>query len=405
VRVLYYHQHFSTPDGATGNRSYAFARRLVEHGHRVTLVCGSYGGGNTGLRQAFRHGRRAGEVDGIQVIEYRLPYANADNLLRRGATFLRFSLHSLVPALRMDYDVLVASTTPLTVGIPGIAAKLLRRKPFVFEVRDLWPELPRALGLANPVVLAAMGWLERAAYRASDAAIGLAPGIVEGIARYGMPPARLHMIPNASNIDAFAAAEPARIPGLRDDEIAAVFSGSHGIANGLDAVLDAAAVLAARGNRKIRLVFIGGGKLKPHLQRRAHEESLDNCLFLDPVPKTTLIAYLKGADIGLQVLKNVPEFYYGTSPNKFFDYLAAGLPVLTNYPGWVADLIGRNDCGVVTPPDDSEAFAAALETLADPATRRRLGANSRRLAEAEFDRTRLADAFVDVLEAAARRGS
>lgn len=405
MHVLYYHQHFSTPDGATGNRSYAFARRLVERGHRVTLVCGSYGGGNTGLRQAFRHGRRTGEVDGIRVIEYRLPYGNADNLLRRAAIFLRFSLYSLIPAMRMDYDVLIASTTPLTVGIPGIAARLLRRKPFVFEVRDLWPELPRALGLTNPAVLTAMGWLEWAAYRASNAAIGLAPGIVDGIARRGIPAARLHMIPNACDLDAFSGVEPLRIPGLRDDEIAAVFSGTHGIANGLDAVLDAAAALARRGNRRIRLVLIGDGKLKPHLQRRAREESLDNCLFLDPVPKTTLIGYLKGAHIGLQVLKNVPEFYYGTSPNKFFDYLAAGLPVLTNYPGWIAELTADNDCGLVAPPDDPEAFADALETLADPDTRLRLGANSHRLAETEFDRTRLADAFVGVLEAAAQRGS
>lgn len=168
MKVLYYHQHFSTPQGSTGTRSYAMARHLLQAGHEVTMVCGAYAGGQTGLTGPYRDGRRAGRVDGIQVIELELPYANRDGFLKRALTFLKFAWRSAGIALRQDYDVVFATTTPLTAGIPGICARWLRGKPFVFEVRDLWPELPKAMGvITNPVVLWAMGVLEWLSYRSA----------------------------------------------------------------------------------------------------------------------------------------------------------------------------------------------------------------------------------------------
>src|SRR5690606_6162994 len=131
----------------------------------------------------------------------------------------------------------------------------------------------------------------------------------------------------------------------------------HGIANGLNAVLDAAAELKRRGRDDIRLVLVGQGKLKPALQARAQREKLHNVVFCDPVEKPRLAGLLAAADLGMQVLANVPAFYNGTSPNKFFDYVASGLPVLINYPGWLADIITEVDCGYVVPPDDPAAFA------------------------------------------------
>ena len=402
MKVLYFHQHFSTPQGAAGTRSYEMARRLVERGHQVTMVCGSYGAGRTGLAGPFASGRRGGLIDGINVVEFELPYRNRDGFLRRTSTFLKYAYRSTTLVLRHDYDLVFATSTPLTAGIPGVVATLLRRKPFVFEVRDLWPELPRAMGvITNPLILWGMSALEWVSYHAANACIGLAPGIVAGIRRRGIAADQVHLVPNGCDMDLFgeSAAPPWRPDGVSQTDLMAVFAGAHGLANGLGAVLDAAAVLKSRGRKEIKLVMIGEGAMKRDLIERARLDGLDNCIFHPPVPKTSISGLMKAADAGLMVLANVPAFYYGTSPNKFFDYIATGIPVLCNYPGWVADLIATNKCGISVPPGDAAAFASALEQMSDKRGELRdMGANGRVLARREFDRSLLADRFVTVLE-------
>lgn len=401
MRVLYFHQHFSTPAGSTGTRSYEQARQLIAAGHRVTMVCGSSKMAKTGLSGPVINGRRTGQVDGIYLIELDLPYSNYDGLLKRSMLFLRYALKSIMLAMTLEYDVLFATTTPLTAGIPGIVSKPFRRKPFVFEVRDLWPELPRAMGvITNPLVLKAMSLLEWLSYHSADACIGLSPGIVEGIKLRGISPDRVHMVPNGCDLELFKPSQNKviNLPGIGRNDFVALFTGAHGLANGLDAVLDAATTLKERGENNIKLVFIGDGKLKPLLMKRAESEGLDNCLFFDPLPKQELCNVVTSAGAGLMVLANVPSFYFGTSPNKFFDYIAAGIPVLNNYPGWLAGLITANDCGIAVPPGDAGAFADALIELRDkPASTAEKGLNARKLSESSFDRNVLAKDFMDVL--------
>lgn len=404
MRVLYYHQHFSTPDGATGTRSYEMALRLVEHGHDVTMVCGSCGAAKTGLKGGFKRHKRQGLVDGIEVVELELPYSNRDGFVTRSFTFLRFALRGVVVALTKEHDLVFATSTPLTAGIPGIVSSIFRRKPFVFEVRDLWPELPREMGvITNPFILKAMDLLEWVSYKTAKRCIGLSPGIVKGIQRRGIKESNVAMVPNGCDLHLFdtSKVKAVRPSGLNDDDFVALFSGAHGVANGLDAVLDAALELKKRKRKDIKLLFIGDGKLKPELVLRSKNEDLNNCIFLDPLPKKKLISILRGVDAGLMILDNVPVFYYGTSPNKFFDYIASGLPVINNYPGWLAEMISDHKCGVVVPPENPAAFADALENLADnPAEVSQMGGNARELAEQKFDRRKLGEDFVDCLESA-----
>jgi len=398
MHILYFHQHFSTPQGSAGTRSYEMAQALVRAGHSVTMVCGSYEQGKTGLIGAFDGGRRRGIVDGLDVIEFELNYGNHMGSARRVGVFVKFALNSIGVALREPADVIFATTTPLTAGIPGILARWLRGKPFVFEVRDLWPELPKAMGvITNPVILCLMSVLEWISYRSADRLVGLSPGIVEGIAARGVDKSRIAMVPNGCDIDLFAGSAAAWRPeDVRGDQLLAIFTGTHGPANGLDAVLNAAAVLKRRGRNDIRIALVGQGREKPRLQARASSENLDNLLFLDPLPKVHLTALMAGADLGLQILRNVPAFYYGTSPNKFFDYIAAGLPVLNNYPGWLAGLISETSCGFTVPPDDPVAFADALIAAAeDRQNLKKKGANARQLAEAQFSRKLLAKKWVE----------
>jgi len=403
MKVLYFHQHFSTPKGSTGIRSYEMARRLVARGHQVTMACGSYGGGETGIAVPFVNGMRRGEVDGIDIIEYDLAYSNSDGFFKRSMTFVKFALRSIGVALTARYDLAFATTTPLTAGIPGIFARWFRGKPFVFEVRDLWPELPRAMGvIRNPLVLGAMSVLEWVSYRSAHRLVGLSPGIVDGIARLGVPRERIALIPNGCDLDIFAGeVEPWRPWQVKSDDLLAVFAGTHGIANGLEAILDVAAELKRRTREDIKLLLIGQGKLKPALQERTRREGLDNVLFHEPVNKARLAGLMAGTDVGLQILANVPAFYYGTSPNKFFDYIAAGLPVLNNYPGWLAGMIRENQCGFAVDPENPQAFADALEQAANERSALlAMGKRSRLLAEREFDRERLSNQFVDWLEMA-----
>lgn len=398
VKVLYFHQHFVTPKGAGAIRSYAMARKLIQQGHSVTMVCGSNTTGTTGLEGPFQKGKRRGLVDGIDVIELDLKYSNSDGFLKRIWTFLLFAMRSVLIALTEKYELVFATTTPLTAGIPGIFARWFRRKPFVFEVRDLWPELPREMGvITNPLVLWVMGVLEWVSYRSAHRLIGLSPGIVEGIRKRGVAANKIAMIPNGCDLDIFTdSAEAWRPADIDESDLMAVFAGTHGIANGLDAVLDAAGELKNRGRSDITFVLIGSGKLKSELMNRAEREGLDNVIFHEPVKKSELAGLMRSTDLGMQILANVPAFYYGTSPNKFFDYIAAGVPVLNNYPGWLAEIIERDQCGYVVPPANPEAFADALEQAA--AERDKLpamGQRAKALAKREFDREKMASRWVE----------
>ncbi len=188
MRILYFHQHFVTPKGSGGTRSYEMAKRLIVRGHSVVMVCGNYSGGDTGLSAPFVQGFRRGFVDGIDVIEFDLAYSNSDSFVKRSFIFLKYVFRSLKLVFSENYDLIFATTTPLTAGIPGIVGRWFRGKPFVFEVRDLWPELPKAMGvITNPLVLLAMSLLEWLSYRSANRLIGLSPGIVDGIAKRGNP--------------------------------------------------------------------------------------------------------------------------------------------------------------------------------------------------------------------------
>ncbi|MCS0225587.1 glycosyltransferase family 4 protein [Vibrio alginolyticus] len=373
------------------------SKRLIHHGHNVTMVCGTYGGGATGLESEFIGGKREGVVDGIRIIEFDLAYSNSDGFLKRSMTFVKFALKSIGLAFTEKYDVLFATTTPLTAGIPGIFARWLRGKPFVFEVRDLWPELPKEMGvIKNPIILGLMSLLEWASYRSANRCIGLSPGIVEGIKKRGVPTDKIAMVPNGCDLSIFTQpSEPWRPEGVTQEDLMAVFTGTHGMANGLDAVLDAATELQSRGRNDIKLVLVGQGKLKPQLEAKAKEMQLNNVVFHPPVNKQKLAGLMASADVGMQVLANIPAFYYGTSPNKFFDYISAGLPVINNYPGWLAGMIEDSQCGFTVAPENPQAFANALEQAADNrGALVNMGASARQLAESQFDRQLLADKWV-----------
>jgi len=396
MRILYLHQYFSTPKGSIGTRSYEMACKLVHYGHDVTMICASTKGAVTGLNNSFRKGIRRGIVDGINVIEINCIYDNKMSYIRRIFSFLKFSCYCCILVLLEKYDRVFATSTPLTIGIPGMVARWFRGKPFIFEVRDLWPEAPKAIGvLRNPFILTCASLLEWLSYHSAKRLIGLSPRMVEGIALRGIEQTRIAMIPNGCDIRLFdsilSSYRPSEIPA---DGFLAIYTGAHGVVNGLNSVLDAAYELKAIGNNDIYILLVGDGKLKPELIKRAHRDNLTNIIFHEPIDKLSLGALIKSADVGLQIQANIPALYFGTSPNKFFDYIANGLPVLNNYPGWVAEMIEENICGYVIPPDDPKALAKALINMSSCRDKiKEMGLNARKLAKSKFDRDKLSDQF------------
>ena len=400
MKILYVHQHFSTPSGGVGTRSYEMAKAMTAAGHKVTIVCGSYANATTGLSQNFYWFTRRGNVDGIDVIEIDISCSNNQGLLIRAKAFLLFAFVSCFLALSLQYDLILATSTPLTTAFPGILAKWFRRKRFIFEVRDLWPELPKQMGvIKNPILLFLMRKLEKLAYQSADHCVGLAPGIVESIAQ-DVTPAKVSLIPNGCDLDLFKQKQTGGDNGILPKlatKFTAVFTGTHGRANGVRAILDTASLLQDRTD--ISFLLIGDGALKPLLVEEARKMGLNNIYFETPLPKRSLAELLPTCSVGLQVLTNIPAFYYGTSPNKFFDYIASGLPVVTNYPGWIADLVRQHSCGLSVTPDNPQAFADAITRLADDSeTVKKMGVHSRKLAEANFDRSLQAQEMVRLIQ-------
>ena len=248
--------------------------------------------------------------------------------------------------------------------------------------------------ITNPVVLKLMDWLETIMYETATACIGLSPGIIDGIKKK-KPSKKLAMIPNGCDLELVNGV----IESVKNKKFIAVFTGAHGFANGLDAVLDAAKILIQNGESDIEIQLIGDGVLKPKLMERANLENIENCKFIDPMPKVDLFTHLqKEASVGLMILDNIPAFYFGTSPNKFFDYIALGLPVINNYPGWLSELITEYNCGLAVEPENPRAFSEALikmkyneESLVE------MGQNAKKLAISKFDRNKMSNQFVDFL--------
>ena len=408
MHILYLHQYFATRKGMTGTRSYEFARHLVGKGHRVTMMTS----GLANHEFPVPEGRpfTEFETEGIHVVAiaaaYNDPQVGTDmSGLQRMFKFYQFAwsacrIGKSFPAP----DVVFATHTPLTIGLAGLTLAQHFKVPFIFEVRDLWPEALVNVGaLKNPL---AIWWLERMAqkiYTGAKHIVALSPGMKQGVVRAGVPAEKVTVIPNASDLDLFGpdidgTAERRRL-GLKD-RFAAIYFGAMGLANGLEYAIEAARILAERGNNNIVFVLHGSGGKRAELEKMASEYELTNVIFSDLVPDKEQVAQIvAGCDVCMTIYKAAKEHTW--SPNKMFDALAAGKPVLINVPGWLGETIEKNNCGKCLDANRPQMLADAMEELAtDPELCRQMGINARELAEREFDRAKLANRLENVLSEA-----
>lgn len=404
LRILYIYQFFATPEASLGlTRSYEFARALVDAGHEVTVLTSA-----SNLPEEYQaHVFTRGEIDGIEVRAIRVGYSNYMGHLRRILSFAAFMFASVWAALRVPKpDVVFASSTPITVALPGLAVARWKRVPFVFEVQDLWPEAAIQMGAikrTGPIAVLAKR-LERAAYRRATAIVPVSPGMAAGVAAEGTRHSKINMIPNFSDLARFH-------PGDKDaamverlglgDRFVVGYTGAIGPSNAVhEQVPEAARELKARGRDDIVFVIAGDGKSFPVLSELT--EGLDNVLLLGRIPKVEVPALTRTADALMALFGDKP-ILATNSPNKFFDALASGRPAIVNQPGWTRELLEENGAGVYVPVGDGIALADAIEALADdPEGTAAMGRAARALAEERFGRDLQAERIVAVIEAAAR---
>ena len=396
MNIIYLHQYFTTPDRVGGIRSYEMARRLVAKGHTVHLL-------TTSNEPREESGWFERDIEGIRVHALPIPYSNRQSNIKRIRTFLSFAFGAAQRAPSLRADVVFATSTPLTIAIPGILTSKLKRIPMVFEVRDLWPEAPVAMGALNsPLAIYGAGLLERLAYRSAAHVVALSPGMKAGVVKQGVSPQNVTVIPNASDLELFRpgldGSEFRKKLGLKGKTVLLYF-GTMGEANGLSFVLDGAAELKRRGRDDIAIVLHGDGRERDGLEARRAHDDLGNVVFSSwDLHRDDLARLVAAADVCMTIYKNVPVLYT-CSPNKMFDSLSAGKPVLTNMPGWLGNLIENNEAGVFVQPDNADDFADKAEYLAaQPELRKIYGQNARKLAEREFSRDLLAAKLEAVLQ-------
>ncbi len=400
MRILYLHQYFCPPQSNGGTRSYEFARRLIANGHEVCMITSS--AFLSHCDQASRVSRL--NIAGIPTVVIHVPYSNAMSFGQRIRAFFQFAWYASREAVCQKADVVFATSTPLTIAIPGIVARLRHRIPMVFEVRDLWPELPIAVGaLKNPLAKAAARWLEWLAYHSSVHIIALSPGMAEGVIRRGVSPDRVTVIPNSCDLDLFDVPSE-QGQSIRDrlklasEQPLVVYTGTFGLINGVEYLVDVAAAMRTLAP-DAHFLLVGDGARRGIVTQKARSTGVlgNNLTIWDPVPKVKLPAVMAAATVATSVFLPLKPMW-NNSANKFFDALAAGRPIAINYGGWQADLLRETGAGIVLPPDDPAEAAHQLASFVhDGARLRAAGEASRYLARTRFDRDTAARQLESIL--------
>ena len=397
MHILYIHQHFATPTGSTGTRSYEFARRWVKAGHKVTLIAGHYDIGGLQVSGALYQKQN---IEGINVVVVGTKYSNKQSYLRRITSFLSFCLLSIYAGLRTKgVDVIYASSTPLTVGITAMVIKWAKHIPFIFEVRDQWPEIPIELGIiTNRFFIKILLWLEKTIYKNCSSLIALSPGQADGIRAVLTEEKSIMVIPNSCDIDVFRSdIDGSAIRQRRGwgDKLVLLHTGAMGKVNGLDFVINAAERLKEQSD--IMFVLIGDGKQKPFLESRIKKLGLTNVEILSSTPKQDLPEFYAAANMGLVIIGNFPIIEHN-SANKFFDGLSAGKPVLLNYSGWPRKILEDNEAGLGCDLCSLDEFLEKVLYLNSHAQQvEQMGQNARRVAVKNFNRDDLAEQALELI--------
>lgn len=406
MKICVVHQYYLAPGQPGISRYNEMARLWSEAGHEVTVIAGGASLYSGVTPAAYRGRWVTRRRDGAVLVFWCfVPSSYARNYFWRRFGYSVFTLSASCAALVAPRaDVVIATSPPLVVVLVGwLKAKLSGlRTPWVFEVRDLWPESAVTTGVIGRRAMMTRFFYALEAWACRSAALinALTPAMKADIVERGLAPAdKIVEIPNGADLVHFS-------PGSRDNPFrhqlgwgtrcVAMYAGAHGRANALDQLVDAAALLRDRDD--IVIAFVGEGPERARLERRSRELGLRNVSFCGPQPKERMAECINAADIGLAVLQPNPTFRT-VYPNKIFDYMACARPIVLGIDGVARQLVTETArSGIFAPPGDVEAIAAAIRRLADdPTERAAMGERGRRWVEANASREALAAHYETVL--------
>jgi len=385
MQIVYFYQYFTTPKGSYGTRVYEFTKEWVEKGHEVTVVTSVYAKSDIKASKFLE----TQMIDGIKLKIINVTVDNKQSFLKRIWTFLVYSFFSVYYAFTLKCDLVIASSGPITAGIPGLIASIFRRKKFVFEVRDLWPEGPIELGvLKNKLLIKISYAFEKWCYKRSSLVVALSPGMKNNILER-FPKTEVISVTNSANIDLFSSApKPLDHPVLSKVNYA-IYTGNIGMVNNSELLFRAATLLKNRGRGDIHIVLIGDGHQKEGLVAKSTD--LANFHLLDLMPKKDLVNFVKHAFVSLIPLNDTPMLAT-SSPNKLFESMAAAVPVIQSTFGWIKEMLDTTASGFTVSATDEEELVERLIFLADhPAEAKQMGTNGFNYAKQNFDKNILAD--------------
>ena len=369
-----------------------FTREWVKEGHDVTVVTSVYSKSDLKVIKFIEDQI----IDGVNVKVISVRIDNKQLIFKRIYTFLAYAFFSSWYAVTMKADVVIASSGPITVGLPGLVAKYLRRRKMVFEVRDLWPDGAIELGLLKNKFLQKLAyWFERRCYKSADLIVALSPGMQHEIIKKHHHQ-NVISVTNSANIELFATLQefPEDITSLKKKKYA-LYTGNIGMVNNVEWMFDAAKILGKLGRQDIQIVWIGDGQLKKELAERKQLEGVDNLILIELMPKHKLVPIVQNAMVCLAPLKDTPVLNT-SSPNKFFESLAAGVAVVQTTNGWMKDFVAEHNVGFTVDPNNAQDLANLLiEIDSNPKLQDEMGQRAMAIAKLEFDKTILSKRMLD----------
>ena len=397
MHILLIHQAFASLDEAGGTRHFEIATNLAKKGHSITILTSpiSYLSGqkvNSRNIEELEDGK-------IKILRTYAYPALHKSFFHRTLNFISFMTSSFLRGIQLkDLDMVWGTSPPIFQAASAWLLARLKRIPFLLEIRDLWPAFAIEVGvLKNPLLILLSQWLEKFLYHHADMVVVNSPGFIEHVKNKGAK--KVELIPNGSDIHLFTTPNDGSVfrKKLRiQDKYVVTYAGAHGISNDLEVVLKAAKLLS--DHPRIHFLLVGDGKEKPSLVENARKLNLTNLTFIDAISKNKIAEVLAASDACLAILKPL-EMYKTTYPNKVFDYMAAGKPVLLAIDGVIRQVVEEAKCGIFIEPGNAEDMGKKILWLSNhPGEAKNMGMSGRRQIEEKFDRARLAGRFIAVFE-------
>lgn len=400
MHILLIHQAFASINEPGGTRHHEFARELAQEGHQVTIIASpvSYLTGEKN-RQHIPWIQKETDEYGVTILRTYTYPAFHKSFFHRVISFISFMVSSFIAGLSVHkVDLVWGTSPPIFQGVTAWMLARLKGVPFLFEVRDLWPGFAIAVGvLKQPILIRLSQWLEKFLYRHADRVIVNSPGYLDYVRVRGAR--KVDLVPNGADPSMFhpeGTGAEFRKKYQLGGAFVVLYAGAFGLSNDLDVVLAAAEEIEELSDATV--VFLGDGKEKSRLLQKAEGMKLSNVRFIPSLPKLEMAEALAAADACIAILKPL-ELYKTTYPNKVFDYMAAGRPVILAIDGVIREVVEKGQAGIYVEPGNPHAMAEAIRDLYSNRERAvEMGKNGRKLLVDQFSRPQMCEKLKSILQ-------